>query len=80
MTNLVLAILLMQIVTGLPFWEYSDRWDRVLIGVALIIVFWCLAEVIDEFCTNVRRKRWLKKRRAEKIRLEVIDLTKGKVG
>ena len=80
MKNLILSILLMQTVTGLPFWEYSDAWDRFFIGLALVIVFWFLAEFLDEFCCNVRRKRWLKKRRANKFKLEVIDLTKGKVG
>lgn len=75
MKNLVISILLMQIVTGLPFWQFRGS-DRIWVGLSLVIVLWIALESMDELVLKIRRKAWLKKRRAEKFKLEVIDQTK----
>jgi len=56
MKNLIISILSMQIITGLSFWEYSTKYDRVFIGVALTIVLWVVIETLDEFVLTQRRE------------------------
>lgn len=78
MKNLIISILAMQIITGMPFWEFSEG-DRAIIGMAMVFVLWVAIEALEEVLTKFRRRRWMQKRRAEKFALEVIDLTKGRV-
>ena len=75
MKNLIISVLLMQVITGLPFWVFSNN-DRLYVGVALIILFFVLIEALDEVIMNLRRKRRMQKRRARQFGLVVEDLTK----
>ena len=75
MKNLIISVLLMQVITGLPFWVFSNN-DRLNVGVALIILFFVLIEALDEVIMNLRRKRRMQKRRARQCGLVVEDLTK----
>ena len=78
MKNLIISILSMQIITGLSFWEFSDKLDRVCVGVALTIVLWVAIEALDEWVVNLRRKRKMQRARARRFAIDVIDLTNDK--
>lgn len=68
----------MQVITGLPFWVFSNN-DRLNVGVALIILFFVLIEALDEVIMNWRRKRRMQKRRARHLGVIVEDFTQKKV-
>lgn len=78
MKNLIISILSMQIITGLSFWEFSDKLDRVCVGVALTIVLWVAIEALDEWIVAMRRKRKMQRARARRFAIDVIDLTNDK--
>lgn len=78
MKNLIISILSMQIITGLSFWEFSDKLDRVCVGVALTIVLWVAIEALDEWIVAMRRKRKMQRARARRFAIDVIDLTNEK--
>ena len=79
MKNLIISILAMQIITGMSFWVFSDGDDRVVMGVALTLILWVIIEALEDAITKIRRKRFMQKRRADRFKLVVDDLTKGRV-
>lgn len=75
MKNLIISLLTTKIIMGMSFWNFADADDRIVIAVAMVIVLWASIEGIDEIVSKIRRARRMKKRRADRFKLEVIDLT-----
>jgi hypothetical protein len=74
MKNLIIAVLAMQIVTGMSFWEFSGH-DRIWVGLGFVALIWITLESLDEWIIDRRRRRRMQKRRADRFKLDVIDLT-----
>lgn len=74
MKNLIIAILAMQIITGMSFWEFSGN-DRIFVGLGIVALIWIILESFDEWLVDRRRRRKMQKRRADRFKMDVIDLT-----
>lgn len=79
MKNLIISVLAMQIITGMSFWEFSDKLDRICVGAALVIVLWVAIEALDEWLVALRRRRKMQRARARRFAIDVIDLTEKEV-
>lgn len=79
MKNLIISVLAMQIITGMSFWEFSDKLDRICVGAALAIVLWVAIEALDEWLVALRRRRKMQRARARRFAIDVIDLTEKEV-
>jgi hypothetical protein len=77
MKNLVISILAMQIITGLPFWQFDGN-DRIYVGIAMCVVLFVNISVIEEWWSGVRRRAWMKKHRAERFGREVNEMKERK--
>lgn len=74
MKNLIIAILAMQIITGMSFWQFSGH-DRIFVGLGIVALIWIILESFDEWLVDRRRRRKMQKRRADRFKMDVIDLT-----
>lgn len=80
MKNAIIAAMATKIIMGFSFWQIDSMKQEVALCVGLFLILFILIEAIDEGLTNWNRERRRKKRQAERFKLEVIDLTEGKVG
>lgn len=80
MKNVIIAAMATKIIMGFSFWQVESTKQGIGLGIGLFFVLFILIEAIDECLTNWNRERRRKKRQADRFKLEVIDLTEGKVG
>lgn len=80
MKNVIIAAMATKIIMGFSFWQVESTKQGIGLGIGLFFVLFILIEAIDEYLTNWNRERRRKKRQADRFKLEVIDLTEGKVG
>ena len=73
MKNLIISVLAMQIVTGMSFWEFSGH-DRIWVGLGFVALIWIILESFDEWLVDRRRRKKMQRRRAERFKMDVIDL------
>ena len=78
MKNLIISLLATKIIMGMGFWQFSDGWDAIIIAFTIAAVLFVSIEVIDEKVTDWKRRRELQRRRADRFKIEVIDLAERK--
>lgn len=75
MKNLVISLLSTKIIMGMSFWTFDDVIEVALIGFTIAFAMFCLLETLDDVVSRHRRKKRMQRSRANRFKMEVIDLT-----
>ena len=75
MKNIIISILATKIIMDLPIWEL-DGSDWIYVSVAIAIILFVNISVIEDSWYKARRKANMQRRRADRFKREIADLTK----
>lgn len=75
MKNIIISILATKIIMDVPIWELEGN-DWIFISSAIAIILFVNISAIEDAWYKARRMARMQKRRADRFKQEVVDLTK----